>query len=82
MLYTVPMNINGYVPFFINTLDKIGEKYMLTKSIIRRIPTETEAFLEACLGYGPAPRPTQTHLRKGLALYSSVWLGRDQYLNI
>ena len=23
MLYTLPMNINGYVPFFINTLETI-----------------------------------------------------------
>ena len=23
LLYTVPMNINGYVPFLINTLDTI-----------------------------------------------------------
>ena len=31
VLYTLPMNINGYVPFLINTLDTIVREWKYTK---------------------------------------------------
>ena len=40
LLYTIPVNINGYVPFLINTLETIVRgKHILCRHHYRRLPS-------------------------------------------